>query len=148
MKLYLDSAYIAKCYLREPGSDAVLDLVESSTIRTSSLLAAVEVSAVFHRHFREGNLSPQAFRKAKRLFESDRENGMWDWIPLTEEIVNNAAAEFDRFARSIFLRSADCLHLVSARHAGFKKIHSNDRHLLAAAPHFNLQGCDVIAGKK
>ena len=148
MKLYLDSAYIAKCYLRESGSDAVLDLVESSTLRTSSLLATVEVPAVFHRHYREGKLSLQGFRKAKRLFDSDQEDGLWDWIPLTEAIVKNAAAEFGRLRRSVILRSADSLHLASARHAGFTKIHSNDRHLLAAATHFNLEGCDVIGGKK
>lgn len=47
MRLYLDSAYIAKCYLRERGTDAVLDLVESSSSRGSSELAMLEACPHF-----------------------------------------------------------------------------------------------------
>jgi hypothetical protein len=33
--VYFDSPYIAKCYLREHGTDAVLDLADASEGRTS-----------------------------------------------------------------------------------------------------------------
>lgn len=37
-----DSAYVAKFYLREQGTDEVLDLAEASPGRTSLILAIVE----------------------------------------------------------------------------------------------------------
>jgi predicted nucleic acid-binding protein len=38
------------------------------------------------------------------------------------------------------VRSLDALHLVTARAEGFERIYSNDRHLLAAAGSFGLEG--------
>lgn len=144
MKLYLDSAYIAKCYLREPGTDAVLDLVESSSSRFSSILAVVEVAAVFHRHLREGKLSLFQFRESKELFEADQNEDLWTWISMNDQVVQAAVSEYSRLSSETFLRSADCLHLVSARQAGFSAIYSNDRHLVKAASHFGLEGRNVI----
>lgn len=144
MKLYLDSAYIAKCYLRERGTDAVLDLVEMSGTRVSSEWAKLEVVAVFHRHLREGKLSRGTFEKMVELFESEGAKGVWQWIPVIPELFAEATTAFQRLPVTCFLRSADCLHLVSARRAGFHTVYSNDKRLLEACPHFGLEGIDVI----
>jgi hypothetical protein len=34
--------------------------------------------------------------------------------------------------------------LAAAACQGFKVIYSHDKHLLSAAPHFGLEGCDII----
>jgi predicted nucleic acid-binding protein len=70
--------------------------------------------------------------------------GLWTWLPLGEEILAAASREFSRLPASVFLRSADAIHLASARREGFAEIYSSDRHLLAAAPHFGLAGRNVI----
>jgi predicted nucleic acid-binding protein len=142
--VYFDSRYIAKCYLREQGTDAVLDLAEASEGRTSLVLAVAEVHAVFHRHMREGRLNQSAFLETCRRFDRDQAQRFWHWLPLSDDLVRRAAGRFRELPSHLFLRSADCLHLNAAHEAGFVEIHSNDRHLLAAAPYFDLLGVNVI----
>lgn len=43
----------------------------------------------------------------------------------------------------LYIRTLDALHLVSAADSGFGEILTNDRHMLAAAPHFGLAGRSV-----
>lgn len=141
--IYLDSSYIAKCYLHEPGTDQVLDLVENTAARASALIALTEVQATFHRQFREGKLTRNAYLAVSRRFEEDQAEELWCWLPITEFLVRQSTSYLQTLPPTIFLRSADCLHL--SADAGFREIYSNDRHLLAAAPHFGLRGVDVIA---
>jgi predicted nucleic acid-binding protein len=142
--VYFDSPYIAKCYLREDGTDAVLDLAEASGGLSSLVLAVVEVQAVFHRHMREGRLNQSAFLETCRRFDRDQKEGFWHWLPLGDDLVLRAAGRFRELPSHLFLRSADCLHLCAAHEGGFAEIYSNDRHLLAAAPHFGLLGVNLI----
>ena len=142
--VYFDSPYIAKCYLREHGTDAVLDLAEANQGRSSLVLAVAEVQAAFHRHMREGRLSQSTFAKTCRRFDTDQKEGFWHWLPLDDDFVRRAARRFRALPSHLFLRSADCLHLCAALEGGFVEIHSSDRHLLAAAPHFGLLGVNVI----
>ncbi len=144
--LYFDSAYIAKCYVRETGSDEVLDLAEASAGRSSLVLAAVEVNAVFHRHFQEGKLTHRQLLEACLRFDKDQRDGLWHWLPMDAASIQQAGMKFRQLSSQVFLRSADCLHLAAASEAGFSEIYSNDRHLLAAASHFGLHGVNVIPG--
>lgn len=142
--IYFDSAYIAKCYVREHGTDAVLDLAETSAGRASVVIAATEVQAAFHRCWRENSFDQATYLAISRRFEQDQVSGHWHWIPVTEGLVRRTVVAFQSLPPDIFLRSADCLHLCAAAEGGFKEIYSNDRRLLAAAPHFGLQPVDVI----
>jgi hypothetical protein len=78
------------------------------------------------------------------IFQADQKAQLWRWIPLSETLIEHAARAFFRLSPTTYLRSADCLHLASARHAGFSEVYSNDRHLLNAASHFGLDGRDII----
>ncbi len=55
--------------------------------------------------------------------------------------LSNSVLSLDREVR---LRGADALHLCCAKQHGYRTIHSNDRHLLAAAGHFGLRGRNVV----
>jgi predicted nucleic acid-binding protein len=76
-------------------------------------------------------------------FEADCESAVWSWLPISAKLIETLSDRVRKLDRSVFLRSADALHLASAAEQGFKEIYSNDRHLLAAATHFGLRGLSV-----
>jgi predicted nucleic acid-binding protein len=43
----------------------------------------------------------------------------------------------------LYLRAGDAVHLTTSQDISESEIWTNDRHLLAAAPHFGLQGSSV-----
>ena len=51
-----------------------------------------------------------------------------------------------RLPRRVSLRAADALHLACAVSNGFDAVYSHDRRLLESAPHFGLQGRDILTG--
>ena len=50
---------------------------------------------------------------------------------------------FRAVSPKVLLRSADTIHLVSARENGLDAIYSNDARVLAAAPEFDIRGLTV-----
>ena len=144
--LYFDSAYIAKCYLPEAGHKEVCALATRAGRIASAATARLEVVAVFHRKLREQAISAAVHRELHRQFTEDISRGVWHLLPATDSLLAKAQTHFETLPPAVFLRSADCLHLASARDAGFAEIYSNDRHLLAAASRFGLKGIDVISG--
>jgi predicted nucleic acid-binding protein len=143
--IYFDSAYLAKCYLPEPGHREVRAFAASAGTLQSIALAEVEVAAVFHRHMREGRLRAAEHRELLLQFEQDCADGIVSFIPVSPALLRSARSAYRDLPAALFVRSIDCLHLVAARETGFKEIYSNDRHLLAAAPHFNLRGIDLAS---
>jgi predicted nucleic acid-binding protein len=140
VSLYLDTAYIAKCYLNEPGSDRVRDLVSGVTGLTSSAWCRAELTCVFQRHVREGGLSHAQARTLHDLFREDVADGVFDLVPVTADLLAEVETRTRRLRRPIFLRAGDAVHLATAARAGFKEIWTNDRHLLDAARSFGLRG--------
>jgi predicted nucleic acid-binding protein len=142
--IYFDSAYLARCYLPEPGHAEVAALAGRSPQVACAEIARIEVASVFHRKLREHAITPAIHREVSCQFADDIAAGIWLLLPVTESLLTHAQAAYQTLPATLFLRSADCLHLCAARQAGFKEIYSNDRHLLAAAPHFGLRPVNVI----
>ncbi len=140
---YFDAAYVAKFYLDEPESDAVRGLAESLSEVHCAVIGQVEVAAVFHSKFREGAFDVGMFREVTAQFADDCEQGLWTWLPLQPALVERAAAVFARLPRSVFLRTADALHLTCAQEHGLREIYTNDRHMSAAARYFQLKAMSV-----
>jgi predicted nucleic acid-binding protein len=141
--IYFDAAYIAKFYLDEPESDRVRRLAEDSGEVACCVHGRVEVLIAFHRKLRERTFSPRVFAAVLEQFEADCESAVWSWLPISAKLIETLSDRVHKLDRSVFLRSADALHLASAAEQGFKEIYSNDRHLLAAATHFGLRGLSV-----
>ena len=139
---YFDSALIAKFYLKEAGRDAVRELARTAGAVVTSGMAVAEVSAAFHRKLREGAVTASAFKALQGQFAHDLEQGLWTLAGPSEALLLQVHALFQKLDRSVFLRSLDALHLVTAKAEGFDRIYSNDRHLLAACTSVGLKGLD------
>ena len=59
---------------------------------------------------------------------------------MTGDLVESAVQRFRELSPKVLLRSADTIHLVSARDHGLDAIYSSDARVLAAAPEFAIRG--------
>lgn len=144
MSLYLDSAYIAKCYLNEPDADRVRDLVRGATGLTSSAWCRAELACILRRHVREGGLTRRQARELHSLFLGDVREGVWSLLPVSADLLGALETRLRRMRRrDIYLRAGDALHLTTAVENGFREIWTNDRHMLAGARSFGLRGRSV-----
>jgi len=142
--VYFDSALIAKFYLNEPGREAVRAVAAAAGIVVTSGIALAEIPAAFHRKFREESVDRYVFKALQGQFEHDVSNGLWRLIATTEALLEDVRILFSRLDRSVFLRSLDAVHLVTAKAEGFKRIYSNDRHLLRACDSVGLVGVNPV----
>jgi predicted nucleic acid-binding protein len=138
--IYFDGCYIAKYYLSEPDSAAVIAAARMDGEVACAAHGKVETAAVFHRKLREGVIGTDDYHLLRTQFEADCSAGLWSWFPVTPHLIDDTVRRFGILPGSVFLRTNDALHLASAAEHGFTSIHSSDKHLLAAAPHFGLTG--------
>ena len=143
MSLYLDSAYVAKCYINEPDSPRVRAFVRGDADLQTSALCLAEMACVFHRHVREKGLTRRQALELRSAFIADVDDGVWLLHPVSEAVLRKVEAAARNLPATAYLRAGDAIHLVSARDAGFPEIWSNDRHLLGAARYFGLRGRSV-----
>ncbi len=136
--IFCDTSAIAKFYVPELESPAVRHRLEAEDEVYVSELVRVELMGVFHRRLREGKWTQSDFLSAVRQFNMDDITGFWHWAPLDTVIVEAAAKTFTTLSPAIFLRSADCLHLVSALHHNFDAIYTYDSHQAHAASSLGL----------
>ena len=143
--IYLDAAYVAKCYVNEPDSAAVRKLAWAAERRCSSAWSMVEVACVFHRQVREGALTDVGAAMLREVFLDDVAARVWLLLPVSDTLMHRVSAAVRNLPPEVALRAGDAVHLVSARDAGFLEIWTNDRRLLRAARHFGLAGKRVTA---
>lgn len=139
-----DTSTIAKLYAPETHSAAVRLALESAPAVYASALARVELTAVFHRRLREGIWTPADFSAASRQFRNDDISGFWTWLELEPAILDSAAQVFVTLSPSVFLRSSDCLHLVTALHHKFSEFHTHDKHQIQAASALGLTPISIV----
>jgi predicted nucleic acid-binding protein len=139
---YFDAALVAKFYVNEPGRDAVRRLARRAGTVVTSGVALAEVAAAFHRKLREGSIDRDVFDALQGQFEHDAAHGLWTLVGPTPAVLEQVRALFVRLDRSVFLRSLDAIHLMTAKTEHFDRLYSNDTHVLAACPRVHLTGID------
>jgi len=141
---YFDSSYLFRLYWEDPGFVEVRAHASQVRSLTCAMHGRAEVISTCHRKFREGAASKEQFRLLVRQFQNDCDQGGFVWLPLTAAVFHRVKEVYLYAPASAFLRAADALLLACAREYGFTEIYSNDRHLLAAAPLFSIQGANLI----
>ncbi len=63
--------------------------------------------------------------------------------PIDQMIVEQSVKTHATLPGDVFLRTADCLHLITALHHGFSVIHTHDAHQIKAAPPLGLTAVSV-----
>ena len=143
--IYFDAAYVAKCYLNEPGADRVREVAYAADGLASCELARLEFVSILKRHVREHHVTRREIRTILRDFEEDEQNGVWQWFGVTSGLLERARKAVLDIPSTVFLRSSDALHLVCAEEQGVQEVYTNDRHMLKAARYFHLTGVNVLA---
>jgi predicted nucleic acid-binding protein len=128
-----DTSAVAKFYVPEKESRAIRQLLEQADQVCLSDLVRPEIMAVFHRRLREGIWSRRDFLATVRQFQHDDLAGFWTWLPIDSLILRAAAETFTTLPPTIFLRSSDCIHLVTALHHNFTEFLTFDAHQTQAA---------------
>ena len=140
MKLYFDTPYVAKCYLKENDSQAVRNLAYASSGLCSSSWCIPEMACVFQRQIREFKVPTAQVIRARDFFLEDLQSGVWTMLPISEPFLVRVASFVAALPPALYLRAGDAIHLTAAQEAGFTEIWSNDRRLIEAAPAFGLIG--------
>ena len=142
---YFDSGYLAKCYLDEDASAEVRSLARDRGQIACSEYGRMELHAALHRKLREGWITRAQLTVLFRQLDLDEEDKLWTWLPLTERVMPEVAFAFRGLPDSVFLRTGDAVHLVTARANALSEIWSGDLRLLSAAPYFGLVGHSIDA---
>jgi len=142
--IYFDAAYVAKCYLNEPGADRVREVAYTADGLASCELARLEFASILRRHVRERHVTGREMSAILKDFEEDEQNGVWHWFRVTSELLENARKAVLDIPSMVFLRAGDALHLACAEEQGFQEVYTNDRHMLKAARHFHLTGVNLV----
>lgn len=142
--MFCDTSTLAKYYSAEQHAPAVRAALDAAPEVFGSELARVELLSVFRRRLREGVWTPPAFQAAVRQFQRHEVSGFWTWLPLEGKVIESAANVFLTLPAGIYLRSSDCLHLISALHYGHPEIHTHDKHQSAAASALGLKAVTII----
>lgn len=142
--IYFDAAYIAKCYLNEPGAEKVIDLASKSDGLCSCEFGRLEFVSVLKRHKREGHLSARQAMIVLHRLQEDEQIGVWLWLPVASGLIRSVCERIMKLPKGIPIRAGDALHLECARENGLTQVYTNDRHMLACAPYFGLKGMNIL----
>ncbi len=141
---YYDANYLLKLHLPEVGTTEVRAHAATVLEIHSAQHGRAEFASAAFRKVREGAATHEDYQRLIAQFNADIATTTVVLLPLTDAILDRVEAVFASAPATTFLRAADAIHLATAAESGFTEIHSNDKHLLAAAPLFGLRGVNVI----
>jgi predicted nucleic acid-binding protein len=108
MRIFFDSSALAKRYVRENGSDVVLQWCDQATELCLSGIALPEIISAFCRLQREKLITPLQYRQLKTMFMADIADALI--CDLTPEVMRSTIIALE----NNLLRAMDAIHIGSA----------------------------------
>ena len=108
MVIYLDTSSLVQLYVEEEDSPGVVNLVRTSTVTATSLVAYAEARAAFARRFMEKAFTPREYGRLIASLNEDWDNYLL--VRVTRELVRMAGDLAEKHG----LRGFDAIHLSSA----------------------------------
>jgi predicted nucleic acid-binding protein len=131
---YLDTSFLIKLYVAEPGSiDAVSWFRQYREEVLISSLTDVEVAAALYQ-----KLPATEALQVQEMYRDDRNLGVYGKITVDEAVFVEASALVVQCAEKFRLRSLDAIHLASALSAGIANFATFDARLAGAAASMGL----------
>jgi len=143
-RAYYDANYLFKLQCVEHGTAEVRAHAATVSVLCTAAHGRAEFASAAFRKVREDSPTQHEYQLALAQVKADAATGNLQFLPLSEGILARVESVFATAPPTTYLRAADALHLATAGENGFTEIHSNDKHLLGAAPLFGLKGVDVI----
>ena len=115
--LYVDSSALVKCYLRERGTDEMIELLGANERVFSSLLTFAEVHSALAKRFLHERPKNETLAQALRALETARDAFHLDWtsslnvVEITTRTLSNFPELVERFGA---LRTPGAIQLASA----------------------------------
>ena len=117
--IYLDTSYLVKVYVAEPGSGRILAWLEGQRGLLCSWHGRLEFFCAVHRHVQAGRLAALAARRVFRRLEADEASDVVTWLPVSAALIQSACRAVSGLGRGVSLRAADrALHLATAADCG------------------------------
>jgi len=133
MKLAVDSSAFAKRYIQEVGSDKLDDILHSASELALCVILLPELIYGLNRRLREGALSDEDYRNAKKLLMDDVHDATV--LQLTPAVISQAV----NLLENNVLRAMDALHVACAIEWNAGLFVTSDRRQLDAAINSGLQ---------
>ena len=131
--VYLDTSALAKLYVGERESDALESAILGRRDLIVSDLAVTELTSVFARRLRDGDLAASAVRRLYQRLLRDLADGEYRRVELGDRVHREAERLLMVLGRRVALRAADSLHLATASVAGAGALVTFDRRMDSAA---------------
>lgn len=133
MRVFFDTSAFVKRYVREAGTDAVLQWCDQATEIILSGIALPEIISTFCRLQREGQITDTQYRQLKSLLMADIEDAaMGDLTPV---VLGQAIWSLERNV----LRGMDAIHIGCAVALKADVFISADKRQLEAAARSGLR---------
>ncbi len=137
MRVFFDSSAFVKRYVREAGSDAVLQWCDQASEILLSGIALAEIVSGFCRLQLEGQITDSQYRQLKSLLLADVEDAAI--CDLTPMVLAQAISSLE----ANLLRGMDAIHIGSALVLEAELFVTSDQRQLVAAQSCGLRAVSV-----
>ncbi|MBY5269430.1 type II toxin-antitoxin system VapC family toxin [Spiribacter salinus] len=131
-RAYLDTSALAKWYLDESGSEAVVTYLQSLDVAVITRLTVTEMRSLLSRRRRMGELTDQLESVLFSALHEDIDRGWLQCYRIEDALFEEASRLITRYPEHP-LRTLDALHLTSAMHFGIAELATADTAMANAA---------------